>query len=568
MKEEQEMKRYLIRALFLATAAMLCFAGLGACGKAPASQTTAPATSAPAEKMTLSYSGWVPGIAFPQEGSWAEKVIEETFPDVDWKFYNFERATWEDQINTMIASGTVPDIIYRDDRNRVANYVYQDILEVVPYDLVKKNAPEAYEAINKYTDRDAWLVTTFDQKNYGVPMVQNYNELSGVMGYRGDWMEKLGVSEAPKTLDGLTDLARKFANGDPDGNGAKDTYAFSTAGKNYATMRNHLSFFFSMFGILNDTWNVTADGSLQYGLVMDKARDVLALLRQWYDEGLLDREFITTDDGAYSQKWANGKFGMLCTGYEKLLPGKNAGDKGGKYYSKVHEVNPDAWIMQGPLVKGPNGDSGNLTYGYLTSAITFRRGIEPEKLERALQIVNACMTNKEFNIRLRLGDEGVHWTLDKATNMPSYLPEYNTDDTRNALGLNGVFGIEIAPFSESYTSAEYAAQLGFGLPQEEGKEDWRIAYEQSKEATVVAGKSYIPWANQFYSSEVSKLTANTQLVESTWMIEFIIGSKSLDQFDEFVKQWMDAGGQKMTEAANEAYQNVGEQRKFIADNTQ
>ena len=568
------MKRITLRALSLAAALLLCVAGLIACGTAPAAKTpepsavsAAPSASAGAQKMTLSYSGWVPGIAFPQEGSWAEKVIEEKFPDVDWKFYNFERATWEDQINTLIASGTIPDIIYRDDRNRVASYVNQDILEVVPYDLVKKNAPEAYAAVNKYTGRDAWLVTTFDNKNYGIPMVMNYNALMSVMGYRGDWMAKLGVTETPKTLDEMTELARKFVNDDPDGNNTKDTYAFSTAGKNYNTMRGHLSVFFSMYGILNDQWNVASDGTLQYGLVMDKSKEVLKVLNQWYNEGLLDREFITTDDGAYSQKWANGKFGMLCTGYDKLLPGKNAGDKGGKYYSKVHEVNPNATIVQGPLVKGPNGDSGTVGFGFLTSAITFRKGIEPDKLARAMQIVNACMTDREFGIRLRLGEEGTHWTLDKATNMPSYLPEYNTDDTRNAIGLNGVFGIEIAPFDESYISADYAQQLGFGLPQEKGREDWRFAYQSAQEATVLSGKTYIPWANQFYPAEVAKLSANTQLVESTWMIEFIIGTKSLDQFGEFVQQWMDAGGKQMTEAANEAYRNVGAQRQFIADNT-
>lgn len=568
------MKRYLSRSLSLAVAVLLCVVGLSACGTAPAatspgpsSGSAAPSASALAEKMTLSYSGWVPGIAFPQEHSWAEKVIEETFPDVDWKFYNFERSTWEDQINTLIASGVVPDIIYRDDRNRVANYVYQDILEVVPYDMIKQNAPEAYAAINKFTDRDAWLVTTFDSKNYGVPMVQNYNELMSVMGYRGDWMAKLGVTEAPKTLDELTDLARKFVNDDPDGNGVKDTYAYSTAGKNYNTMKGHLSVFFSMFGILNDQWNVASDGTLQYGLVMDKAKDALKLLNQWYSEGLLDREFITTDDGAYSQKWANGKFGMLCTDYNKLLPSKNEGDKGGKYYSKVHEVNANATILQGQLVKGPTGESGTVNFGNLTSAITFGKGIEQKKLARALQIVNACMTNKDFNIRIRLGDEGTHWTLDKTTNLPSYLPEYNTDDTRNAIGLNGVFGIEVAPSSEAYNSAEYTSQLGFGLPQKAGSEDWLVAYKSAKEATVISGKSYIPWANQFYPAEVAKLSANTQLVESTWMIEFIIGTKPLDRFDEFVQQWMDAGGKQMTEAANDAYRNVGDQRKFIADNT-
>ena len=44
------------------------------------------------------------------------------------------------------------------------------------------------------------------------------------MSYRTDWAEKVGVTEAPSTVDELYDMMDKFAHNDPDGNGEDDTY--------------------------------------------------------------------------------------------------------------------------------------------------------------------------------------------------------------------------------------------------------------------------------------------------------------------------------------------------------
>ena len=44
------------------------------------------------------------------------------------------------------------------------------------------------------------------------------------LGYRTDWAEAVGITEAPKTVEDVYDMLYKFTYDDPDGNGANDTY--------------------------------------------------------------------------------------------------------------------------------------------------------------------------------------------------------------------------------------------------------------------------------------------------------------------------------------------------------
>ena len=43
------------------------------------------------------------------------------------------------------------------------------------------------------------------------------------LGYRTDWAEAVGITEAPKTVEDVYDMLYKFTYDDPDGNGANDT---------------------------------------------------------------------------------------------------------------------------------------------------------------------------------------------------------------------------------------------------------------------------------------------------------------------------------------------------------
>lgn len=92
----------------------------------------------------------------------------EKMPNVEIDFMPFERATWQDQINTRVAGGDIPDIIYRDSQSVVAQYVKQGIICEVPISKAKEYAPTIYEATKEYGE-EVWLAAYADGKNWGLP---------------------------------------------------------------------------------------------------------------------------------------------------------------------------------------------------------------------------------------------------------------------------------------------------------------------------------------------------------------------------------------------------------------
>src|SRR4030042_2784638 len=67
-------------------------------------------------------------------------------------------------------------------------------------------------------------LVTIDGKMYGLPDPGQIPPTDGLV-IRKDWLDKLGLA-MPKTMDELIEVARKFTNDDPDGNGKNDTYGF------------------------------------------------------------------------------------------------------------------------------------------------------------------------------------------------------------------------------------------------------------------------------------------------------------------------------------------------------
>ena len=99
----------------------------------------------------------------------------------------------------------------------VQNDADQDFISELPYDVIKKYAPNYYKYLSEYAPA-AWIYSAYDDTNWGLPNYDHSYMQSKQAIYRKDWLEKLG-KKVPKTLDELHDVLYAFANGDPDGNG-------------------------------------------------------------------------------------------------------------------------------------------------------------------------------------------------------------------------------------------------------------------------------------------------------------------------------------------------------------
>ncbi len=68
---------------------------------------------------------------------------------------------------------------------------------------------------------------------------------------------------------------------------------------------------FTSYGVSPYLFKLGADGKIVYGGITEETRSALKLLNKWYKGGLIDPEFLTTDNNQLNEKFANQKIGMV-----------------------------------------------------------------------------------------------------------------------------------------------------------------------------------------------------------------------------------------------------------------
>ncbi len=418
-------------------------------------------------KMKLSWATWVTGPV--DENSYVEQELEKLFPDIDFEFLCFERATFKDQLNTRIAGGDIPDIIYRTFADELTEFAKQKIIAEVPYELIKENAPNIFNATIDY-GTEVWFATMYEGKNYGVPAMNLDQTYPSCNGWRMDWLENVGITKVPETLEEYEEAFDRFVNNDPDGNGVKDTYAMTARGMDQ--MYCAFTSFFMANGAMSKGWMTAEDGTVTEASLTQGARDTLELLAKWYQAGYIDPEFVTTDGKIFEQKWNNSKVGFAESQWYQL------GAPNGGLYKGVTTVTPDAEVVMGPAPKGPDGEYGYMSNGKITSSLAFGAHMaeQPEKLARALQVIDKITSDVEVYKTCTKGQEGVHYEFDEK----GYTIKLEPYETTQKLGSVGTL-----LFTSWAATPEVAAQLATTDKDEQTK--------FAKDSSVVDGEDYSTW---------------------------------------------------------------------------
>lgn len=485
------------------------------------------ATATPMPSYKVSWATWIDGPM--DKDNFVLQLLTKTFPDIQFDLIGLERDTWVDQINTRVAGGDIPDIIYRDWIGYVRDYVSQGVLAEVPIETIKQYAPNYYKAAVDF-DAATFMACNVDGKNYGLPALTDSNATAATNAWRGDWLKKVGIDKVPETLDEMEAAFTKFANEDPDGNGEKDTYGITSRGKDSGPWLVLFSEIFAAYGILPDAWCLEPDGTVKLGVTTERGKQTMTLLNKWYNDGLIDPEFVTTDDAIFQQKWASSKFGYCEGTWYRFVPT-------GDYYDNLMATTPTAIIQMGPAPKGPNGKYGYKSYGDITSAICFGKQLSADqpKLDRILQVLDTIFTDPTLFVPLFHGEEGVHWKLENGIRVA--LPPYDDASKRGSIGTVFFSGMPAIP----------------SLTVQDNDPNYKELTKYAVDRNMLDNQDYFTWISFFQNADVVKASANAQTVAAKWMIDFITGAKPMDQFDQFLTEWKAAGGEALTADANEAY---------------
>lgn len=516
--------------------AVLVAAGTAACSKkeeGSISATGEKATEAGNEKKTLTINWLTYQYGPVNESSASKKLLEEKF-NVKFNIWYLDVTKREELLGAKMAAGDFPDFMTVYNGADLAKFIDQGVAVSFTDEELSKYMPNYKKLVDKY-DPQAWKYVKRKGEYMGIPSLNTDGVYGWAVAWRKDWLDKVGISKVPETLDELKEAMIRFRNNDPDGNGKKDTYGMSKTGMQQV---------YGAFGIYPEFWTERG-GKLVWSGITPEAKKSLEVLRQMKKDDLISPEWVLPNGentGGYwavSNDFVNGKIGLSSHGayyhWVPAIPEKSF--PGGDNVKLLAETNPKAQIAYGKPVKGPDGKAGVPAPG-MTGSVYMAFGKDakdPEVKHRIMQIWDALYSDYDLFMKAKYG------TLDQTYVMnglqPKMKDEYSKNDAQAKLGLH----ITFTPFAQP----EFAEK--WSKPEDRETTAKFFKYEGGSIANAL--KAPLPSESKYYKNLVEKYQRETYAA-------FINGDKPLEEFDKFVEQWKKDGGDQLTKEANEWYESL------------
>lgn len=342
--------------------------------------------------------------------------VDPTFVDANDAVYEFLcdkfniridpiAMTWDDyteKVNTWVATDDMPDIFNIDmignNMKTLNMWVNEELVKPLPEDM------SAYPNLQKILSLPDVSMTKMKDRFWSIPRCKA--DLSGYgwvaqsgCYYRKDWAEQLGL-EVPTNLDEFIEFARALVNGDPDGNGVNDTIGMTSFDAGFLVAYIWPAIEKMPFG----TWQTDENGDPYVAVNAEHTYEAALLVRQLYNEGIIDPDIAFQDTDAGFNKFASNKAAILPF---QLYQNDHY------IFDKFSALYPDKKLedMIGYLLPIPNKYDGNYYYTNMTnywSEMYISYKVDDAKMEKILQLVDFCASEEYMDI-IRFGLEGVDY---------------------------------------------------------------------------------------------------------------------------------------------------------------
>lgn len=422
----------------------------------------------------------------------AEKLKEDKGLNVEFELVEVAQGDYAEKLTLLLNSGEIPDLIYfQGGDQQIAN---QDLLvDLTPYIEESENLKDILQPHN---------VSRLENYPY-LLWVKPLSQKTPVV--RSDWFNAMDSSQA--LLD----------NPSPENYEAFFQELVDSGNVDYATTVSgdisELDYIFNMAFGINKTWLETDDGYV-FSKVSDKEKDKLAYYRDLYEKGLLDPEYLTKQWDTKEDAFYNGNAGVIVGTNGKVVD---------FYNSRMKEVNGD----EAALTVLPPAEGEYQGFG-ATDVTKESRGLAisavSDNQDLAFQVLD-YLASPEGQMLDRLGFEG---------------EEYNLE--------NGEIALTDKYYSAWYSRYWEPLEVDFGTPV---SEETPMLSEPGKKSQEMVNE-YFTADNSFLIPEeyVAQWDAMQNLYKE-YSADIITGKKPLDAFDDFVEEWYAAGGENLTELAND-----------------
>lgn len=288
-------------------------------------------------------------------------------------------ASYTEKLETMIASGDVPDIFCVSQAMvKLPNYIARKrVLKLNDYiedsEMLSQIPDELYNEIN------------VDGGIYHVPY--QYPKVK-IMFLREDIMEEydINLSNTPTTEEFITEMGKLESTG---------IIPFS-----FPKWIDNFQFFMNSFGAYAGIYP-NSKGKYVDGFQEPQMIDALDYLRELYISGIIDQEFITTENDTMREYVYTGKAASnidYCTNYTNYIS-----------QSKLSGNETDVFPIY--AIIGPEGECGGLNEAVQTALAISSDCKNPEK---AAEVIETLIFDKEmYPTFFNVGIEGEHYTVDK-----------------------------------------------------------------------------------------------------------------------------------------------------------
>ena len=434
---------------------------------------------------------------------------------------------WEQKFPLEVASGaTPPDIVQLGDLAKVGvPAIEAGWFAEITEDMVEKYMPKYYAQVNKIYDKMwAWGKNPADGKMYGIPSFNMFGPTRHTLAYRGDWLEKFGM-EPPTTIEEFEEWLRKCRTEDPNGNGIADEYGYTSQ-----DLDGYFAEVFGAFGLMPGQWMIR-DNKVVRADIQPEAKSALELLRKWYEEDLIPRGILTTarrDTDFYA-----GLVGTMgqAGGYSPAIV------PSGSYTASLVAQNPGATIVGAPSFKGPDGLYGTWEWGPRKYILMFGSHLSEEKIAYLMGMFETIAATPELFELTMLGERGLHWDFidtEAGAGATQFLEPYT--DFNKKLNEVGVREMSESAWCPIWLEEVYSNYLD------------PLALEYASQNPGY----YDPLLSMPTASSPMYL-ADLNIMSKAAYLDIITGKTDISSFDTFVENWKNAGGDILTEEANELY---------------
>lgn len=477
------------------------------------------------------------------------RLIREIINAQNEDVYENNGDTYNVGISTMIATGNIADIMVVDQKTMNAMQKNDQLADLT--EVYANCASDRIKDIYASYGEEILQSCTFDGKLMAFPET-NISDGPNLLWVRKDWMEKLGLS-APETIDDVKHIALTFAEENP-ANQEKGNIGLAVSTTLYGgtgiSSEYGMNLIFASFDAYPGRWLADAEGMPVYGSVQPNVKDALGMLADWYQEGVLDRDFLIRTPDDIADLIAQGCCGIFFAPW--WAPNNPLW--------RCHETDPEADWQPFLIRTGKDGSVRYCNEKLTGNYVVVRKGYEyPELVPKILSVMFDYMRYSYDDPR---GEFQQYYTgnIDPTARPLAINLDYNHALTicyeNLQAALNGEKSEDELEILER--SFEKVCRAYLENPKTASAEEWS-AYLSRITACSLLSDEKIQRVNTIYPTRTKTTEAyryTLKELESETFLKIIRGESELSAFNEFVKEWQEEGG-------NEIIQEMIQERKSL-----